>query len=180
VGLTLVKKLVELHGGSVRAESPGEGAGSRFTVRLPLTAPSRPEPVGGEKGVTHEEAALLFVEDNADAREMTTELLRLSGYRVTAVANGLDALRAARSQTFVAAVIDIGLPDIDGYELARQLRQAPETRGLGLVALTGYGLASDIQCARDAGFDHHLVKPVNHQKLVQAIENARASRSHTA
>lgn len=180
VGLTLVKKLVELHGGSVMADSAGEGAGSQFTVRLPLAVQAPPAP--GEDGLTTvpEAAALLFVEDNADAREMTAELLRLSGYRVTAVANGMDALRVARADSFVAAVIDIGLPDISGYELARQLRQWPQSRGIGLIALTGYGLESDIRQAREAGFDHHLVKPVNHQRLVQAIESARSSRSHTA
>jgi signal transduction histidine kinase/ActR/RegA family two-component response regulator len=176
IGLTLVKKLVELHGGTVSAQSAGERAGSCFAVRLPLlqeravdtSPPVAPNCVPG--------TSVLLVEDNADARDMTAELLRWSGYKVAAVECGLQALQAVHGQCPTVAVIDIGLPDISGYDLARQLRLAPETRQMGLVALTEYGLASDVQTAMDAGFDVHLVKPVNHQRLIDAIERARASR----
>ncbi|MDO9217989.1 MAG: response regulator, partial [Lacisediminimonas sp.] len=180
IGLTLVKNLVELHGGTVSAQSEGEGAGSCFAVRLPLlperdipsVAPVAPVGVSG--------TSVLLVEDNVDARDMTAELLRWSGYVVTAVASGQQALQAVREQCHTVAVIDIGLPDISGYDLARQLRQSPSTRQMGLVALTGYGLATDVRTARDAGFDVHLVKPVNYQRLAEAIERVRAGQGQSA
>lgn len=180
IGLTLVKSLVDLHGGTVSAHSAGQGAGSCFTVRLPLLregygqVPATAAPVGQE-GVY-----VLLVEDNTDAREMTAELLRLAGYKVTAVASGQEALEVAREQAYLVAVIDIGLPDLSGYDVARQLRLWPQTRQMGLIALTGYGLVTDLQNAKAAGFDMHLAKPVNYPRLVESIEKVLAAQSQSA
>lgn len=169
IGLSLVRRLAELHGGSVHAESGGDGAGSTFTLRLPRVArgaaavapPARHEQPG--------KPTVLLIEDNDDGREMMAMMLSCYGYPVQQAAEGSHGLQLAARCRPDLALIDIGLPGMDGYEVARCLRADPATRDIKLVALTGYGLAEDRQRVLEAGFDRHLVKPVDVEQLLQVI-----------
>jgi signal transduction histidine kinase/ActR/RegA family two-component response regulator len=184
LGLTLVRSLVELHGGSVSAASPGPGQGSAFTVRLPRLedrpppppekpAPATP-PVIAPRSVVATSAPgqrrVLLVEDNRDGREMLRDLMRLWGYEVEETGNGLDAFERLRSRMPDCALVDIGLPGVDGYQLARMVRQLPGGRRITLIAITGYGQPEDRQQALDAGYDAHLVKPVDLDTLQRLLE----------
>ena len=169
VGLALVKRLTEMHGGSVSAASGGHGRGATFTVKLPAVAPpapARPEPEGDARVVPRR---VLIVEDNDDARAMLHEVLAFSGHDVREARDGATGLALAAQARPDIALIDIGLPDLDGYEVARRLRAAPGGRGIGLIAITGYGQAEDQRRAYDAGFDAHLTKPVAPERLRQVI-----------
>ncbi|WP_177207688.1 ATP-binding protein [Massilia yuzhufengensis] len=167
VGLNLVQRLVQLHGGSVVAESPGEGRGSRFTVRLPLpTVPVAPAPVespdpvvGTARAMQPAPLHILVVDDNVDAAEILATLLEIGGHRVQVAHDGAGALRAAAECAPDVVFLDIGLPDMTGYEAAGLLRGIEHMAGATLVALTGWGTEQDRQRARAAGFDHHLTKP---------------------
>jgi PAS domain S-box-containing protein len=164
LGLTLVKRLVELHGGSVSAASAGAGRGSEFTVRLPARATPGSvgsSPAEAESAPPPPRRRVLIVEDSADARESLRLLLELAGHVVETSEDGPSGL--AKLQTFrpEIALIDLGLPGVDGYALARMARARPETRGIRLVALTGYGQAEDQRRALAAGFDLHVTKPVD-------------------
>ncbi|HEX9052480.1 MAG TPA: response regulator [Anaeromyxobacter sp.] len=177
LGLTLVRSLVELHGGTVRAHSEGPGRGSTFEVRLPASAgkPAAPsEPAPRRNG--HARATPLniaVIEDNADIRDTVRELLELSGHRVCEAADGIAGVSLLLSERPDVALVDIGLPGLDGYELARQVRGACATR---LVALTGYGGQGDRERATGAGFDAHLVKPIEFEELQAVIERLAAPR----
>ncbi len=163
IGLTLVRQLVELHGGSVEAASAGAGRGSTFTVRLPVltTPPPSPAAARGPGGAPPQR--ILVIEDNEDAREMLCNLLRLSGHEVHVADDGAAGVEAARVWRPEAALIDIGLPGMDGYEVARRIRETvPKAR---LVAVTGYGQPEDRERALAAGFEAHLVKPVDPEEL---------------
>jgi two-component system CheB/CheR fusion protein len=175
LGLTIVRNLITLHGGTVRASSPGRGEGSTFEVDLPAAAEpltttttttsgpaQRTVPVGPGRSI-------LVVDDNDDVRKSLVRLLTLHGYEVTGAGDGPSALRAAAELKPRVVLVDIGLPGMDGYELARQLRRsdAADTR---LFAITGYGQASDRARSRDAGFDAHLVKPVDLQTLLPLLD----------
>jgi signal transduction histidine kinase len=169
VGLALVRRLVELHGGSVGVSSEGPGHGTTFTVRLPAAA--RPGDASSPAG-PHRAAAsrrILIVEDNDDARQMLEAALALGGHEVRTARDGAGGLVLAADLLPDVVLIDIALPDMDGYELARRLRAARGGRRLGLVAVTGYGQPDDQRRAFDAGFDVHLVKPVSAQRLRQVI-----------
>jgi signal transduction histidine kinase len=175
VGLTLVQSLVELHGGSVSAASEGPGRGSQFEVCLPLAAlpAEQPSPISsatpsGERKCDPKRRVLL-VEDNPDALEVLSELLVLWGHEVQAVPNGLLGVDRALEMCPDVAFIDIGLPGIDGYEVARRIRAQPQGRALRLVALTGYGAPEQRQRALDAGFDLHLVKPIQPEGLARLL-----------
>ena len=169
IGLTLVRTLVEHHGGRVEAHSDGPGTGTEMTVRLPLLeAPGtaqelRPAaaPAAGSEGSVR----LLLVEDNVDAAEALAELLRLWGHEVQVVHDGAAAVDAVRLHRPDVVLLDIGLPGMDGYEVAASLRAEPELRPHRMIALTGYGQEADRHRSRNAGFDHHLVKPVNLEEL---------------
>jgi signal transduction histidine kinase/ActR/RegA family two-component response regulator len=168
IGLALVKRLTEMHGGTASAASGGRGKGATFTIRLPAVPPAIPagtRPVGRKAASPRR---ILIVEDNADAREMLRDALVLSGHEVDVARDGAGALAAAARTAPEVAIVDIGLPDMDGYEVARRLRASANPRIL-LIALTGYGQLEDQRRALDAGFDVHLTKPVEADRLEAAI-----------
>jgi PAS domain S-box-containing protein len=169
IGLTIVKRLVEMHGGSVQAHSAGPGMGSEFEVRLPLAAITRPQATATAiNNQAQGHYRVVIVEDNYDAAEALTMLLELFGHQPTIVADGLAAIDAVSDGAFDIALVDIGLPGIDGYEVARRIRMLPNAKTMMLVALTGYGQETDKQRALSAGFDEHLTKPVKIE-LLQAL-----------
>ena len=173
IGLTLVRRLVEMHAGTVQAASPGAGQGSVFTVRLPRIPP--PAPSTGPAGQSLNGSIrrrVLIVEDNADARESLRAVLELSGHEVHEAEDGPGGVAKALAVQPDLALIDIGLPSLNGYEVARQIRSAPAGRGIVLVALTGYSQPRDRQQAQEAGFDAHLVKPVDFARLNELIATA--------
>ena len=183
LGLALAKSLVELHGGSVGAASPGPGLGSTFTVRLPRFA----QPVETPIDVAVRQAAavtaplrVLVVDDNLDAAHTLNLFLAAAGHRVEIAYNGFDALEVAKVFAPQVCLLDIGLPDMDGNELARRLRGLPQTAGAVLVAATGYGRQQDREAARTAGFDHYMVKPVNTVQLSELLGRAGASATPSA
>jgi PAS domain S-box-containing protein len=168
IGLTLVRRLVELHGGRVEAASAGVGAGSTFTLSFPRLPAPRPV-ADAPKRRTIPPQRTLVVEDNDDAREMLRTLLQLDGHTVYEAANGIAGLAAALEHRPDVAVIDIGLPEMDGYEVARKLRASESLKAVKLIALTGYGQAEDARRAYEAGFDLHVVKPVDPEVLAEAV-----------
>jgi len=175
IGLTLVQRLATLHGGSVTVASDGEGMGATFTVRLAAIAAPGAElteagAMPGDRGQT-----ILVVEDNADARESLAVALTLEGYRVLEASDGASALEIVKRERPPLAVLDIGLPRMDGYELATRIR-AELGRGIVLIALTGYGSERDANRAADAGFDEHLTKPVNVEELMRVIDERQATQ----
>jgi CheY-like chemotaxis protein len=170
IGLTLVKRLVEMHGGSVTVASAGVGHGSEFTVRLTALPEGQLSEDRGARGVrTHVTDALrkrvLVVDDNVDAAESIAMILRLSGYDVRCVYDGPSVLQAAKAYRPDVVVLDIGLPGLSGYDVARELRQQSEFRRTPLVAVTGYGQEEDRRRSQEAGFDYHLTKPVDPEAL---------------
>ena len=184
IGLTLVRRLAELHGGSVEATSEGDGRGATFTVRLPLTETPDAQVEGARAGTNghgnghvqrYEEARrVLLVDDNHDSREMYRAVLRAQGHDVREAADGERALAVLDSADLDVAFIDIGLPGgMDGYELARRIRAHPKGRAVRLVALTGYGFPEDRAQSRQAGFARHLVKPVEPDALQRELNTLR-------
>ena len=170
IGLTLVRRLVELHGGTVEAFSEGPDRGSRFTVRLRAIA-SRPSGEAGRHGAGWDVAArrILIIEDNADARAMLRHLLEAAGHEVHEASDGREGLAMALSLRPDVALVDLGLPGLDGYEIARQLRASDDRRNILLVAVTGYGSPEDRERSILAGFDVHLVKPVDPDMLAGVL-----------
>jgi CheY-like chemotaxis protein len=175
IGLTLVRTLVNMHGGSVRAFSEGPGRGSELVVRLPLAGlagpfPAAPAPKAGDR--TGVALRVLIVDDNVDAAAALGQLMELMGHEVVLAHDGTAALAAAEAAPPDLILLDIGLPGMDGYQVAARLRAAGHTRA-ALVALTGYGREEDVRRSRDAGFDHHLVKPVNFAQLQKITADLR-------
>jgi len=172
IGLTLVRSLVALHGGSVTAFSEGSGRGSTFEVRLPLAVveATRPHAANGHKGFTGRR--MLVVDDNQDATETLQTLLESLGATVAAACNGREAL--AQFERFAPEVVllDIGMPGMDGCEVARRIRALPAGRRTPLIAVTGWGQQEDIRRCFEAGFDHHLVKPLDVDRLWEIIVGA--------
>jgi two-component system CheB/CheR fusion protein len=159
--LTLVKNLVEMHGGSVQALSEGRGKGSEFIVRLPILE-TTPTPFSNGKDMRMEplpssSRRVLVVDDSLDVAESLALLLQIEGHEVRTAYDGPTALAAAEEFQPEAVFLDIGLPRMDGYEVARALRAHPEYRTIMLVAVTGYGQDEDRRRSREAGFNHHLV-----------------------
>jgi two-component system CheB/CheR fusion protein len=178
VGLTLVRGLVERHGGSVAAHSEGEGRGSEFVVKLPLSqqvpASIPPREVDQVKSSTQYPLRIVIVEDNEDSRMMMCELLELAGFECQTAPDGALGLSLINEARPHVALIDIGLPELDGLEVAHRLRQDPSNRTTHLIALTGYGQREDREAVRRAGFDTHLIKPVDFDGLLALL------RSHAA
>jgi PAS domain S-box-containing protein len=168
LGLALVKGLVELHGGTVEARSDGLGRGAELSVRLPL-ASAPVEAVGAPRPGPAGARAVLVVEDNLDAGQSLADILRLKGHRVRVARDGRTGLALARELRPDVVLCDIGLPDLDGYEVARALRADPASAGLRLVALSGYAQPEDRLRAREAGFDLHLAKPADLDELLHAV-----------
>ncbi len=166
IGLTIVKQLVELHGGSVTCSSEGTGAGSTFEIQLPQAA-DQDAPLAPRVGSAPSARTLdlLLVDDNVEGAELLALYLESEGHRVSVRYDGPSAVEAALLRCPDVALLDIGLPGMDGYEVARRLRRAPLTRGCVLIALTGYGQLEDKQLAAAAGFDSHLTKPVDPETL---------------
>jgi signal transduction histidine kinase/CheY-like chemotaxis protein len=173
IGLTLVRSLVELHGGSVQAASAGPGQGSEFTVSLPIatTVPDRAETPVPARESTPPERRVLVVEDNTDNRLSLQALLEDLGHHVQGASTGTEGIELALANTPDIALIDIGLPELDGYQVARRIRTALGRR-IRLVALTGYGQPEDVRRALDAGFDAHLVKPIDFATLERLLDGA--------
>jgi PAS domain S-box-containing protein len=168
VGLAVVKRLIEMHKGEVTARSEGLGRGSTFEMRLPRIARPAPIPPVAERPEV-QPRRVLIVDDNADAADSLALLLEFEGHQTLAVYNANDALASMESFKPDVAVLDIGLPEMNGYDLARQMRKMPQLEAMRLIALTGYGQKEDQERARAAGFDGHLVKPVTLSALEQAI-----------
>ena len=177
IGLTIVKRVVELHGGRVEARSGGVGRGAEFVVRLPVRSVSPEESASAPVSRPREtvRARILVVEDNVQAAESLVTLLKVLGHEVHLAHDGHAGLELARSQTPRLLLVDIGLPDMDGYEVARRAREDPRLSGAVLFALTGYGRDEDRKAALAAGFDGHLVKPVSVEALEEIIARS-ASR----
>ncbi len=179
IGLALVKSLINLHGGTVHARSPGLGQGSAFEVCLPRLA--LPAPL--ESGASGQAAAggaghlrVMVVDDNADAAQMLAALLEVQGHAVSVEYDAAGALARARREHPDVLLLDIGLPDMDGHELARRLRAQPENAGATLVALTGYGQRQDREEAQQAGFDHYLVKPADLAEVNEVLAQVESQR----
>jgi signal transduction histidine kinase/CheY-like chemotaxis protein/PAS domain-containing protein len=170
IGLTLVRRLAEMHGGSVEAESAGVGLGSEFRVRIP----AKPASEAAATEAVPEAARttprrVLIAEDHSDSRESLRLLLEASGHRVAVARNGDEAVELALADPPEIALVDIGLPGLDGYEVAREIRAADSTDAVFLVALTGYGQPLDRRRALESGFNEHLVKPLNREKLLRLM-----------
>jgi CheY-like chemotaxis protein len=178
IGLTLVKNLVEMHGGTVSAFSAGLGQGSEFTVRLPLVSQlrvdPRHDPQRKQMRLPGPSRRILVVDDNVDAAEMTSMLLAMWGHEVHTLHDGLSVVAEVESFRPEVVLLDIGLPGMSGYDVARELRQRPACQGIVLAAMTGYGQAKDRQQSREAGFEFHLTKPLD-PNLLEAFVTAPRS-----
>jgi CheY-like chemotaxis protein len=170
VGLTLVRRLVQLHGGTVTARSAGPGLGSEFEVRLPILEDvARPEEVEPHRSNEIEGRRILVVDDNRDSADSIATLLELSGHRSFVAHDGLAAVEAAERLRPDVVLLDVGLPKLSGLEACRRIRRHAWGKGLVIVALTGWGQESDRRKTKEAGFDAHLVKPVDYSDLLQLI-----------
>jgi len=180
IGLSLVRRLVELHGGSVAADSAGVGQGSSFTICLPCAEPVITSLPSLNLPLDTGKPSVLLIEDNDDGREMMATMLAAHGFPVYQAADGLQGVSQAATILPDAALVDIGLPGIDGYEVARRLRADPATSAIRLIALTGYGLLEDQRRVLEAGFDQHLVKPVAIERLLDALARLTAEAPQDA
>lgn len=174
VGLTLVRSLVRLHGGQVSVQSDGPGRGSEFTVRLPVAVDATPEAPTEQVRTPLTGLLVLIIEDNPDIRAVTERLLKSIGCRVLLAEDGQRGVEVAAQHRPDVALVDIGLPGIDGYEVARRLRSLEERSRLRLIAVTGFGQPDDRQKALQAGFDAHLVKPIDLSELLRLFSRFTA------
>src|SRR5581483_9219325 len=173
IGLALVRGLVELHGGTIEARSAGIGRGSEFIIRLPVAeahAEAPQEPVDGDQKIrTVRPIRILVVDDNRDAADSLTIMLRMTGHQTQTAYDGLEAVQAAATFRPQVVLLDIGLPKMSGYEAARHIREQPWGKGMALIALTGWGQEENKRRALEAGFDHHLTKPVEAAALEKLL-----------
>jgi CheY-like chemotaxis protein len=178
IGLTLVKRLTEMHGGRVEAHSAGLGTGSEYVVRLPISL-ERAEAVGAVSGpypaASLKSRRILVVDDNRDAADSLALLLRSNGSEVRIAYDGLEALGAALAFQPHVVLLDIGMPKLDGYGAARRIRESRRNEVL-IIAITGWGAEEDRRRAFEAGFDHHLTKPVQFDALMKILAGESRSR----
>jgi CheY-like chemotaxis protein len=178
VGLTIVKRLVEMHGGSVEAHSEGYGMGSEFVVRLPVVASAghRPQPGGGEpqprQPARHR---ILVADDNVDAASSLALMLKFMGNEVRTAHDGLEAVEAAAALRPDMILLDIGMPRLNGYDTCRRIREQPWGKNVVLVALTGWGQDEDRRRSQEAGFDEHLVKPAEPAALEKLLAGLKTT-----
>jgi signal transduction histidine kinase/ActR/RegA family two-component response regulator len=183
IGLAVVRRLVELHGGTATIDSGGAGLGTAVTIRLPLlvdpaveapgAAAARPSETVEPIASSVEPCRVLVVDDNADAAEGVAAMLRMCGHEVMTAEDGVAALHLAESFAPDVALLDLGMPRLDGYETARRIREQPSGRRMALVALTGWGQPRDRDSTRQAGFDAHLVKPIASEELLETLRRIR-------
>lgn len=176
LGLALVKGLVELHGGTISAHSEGLGRGSTFVVQLPLASGAGAEPTAGRVPIAAQPRRLLIIEDNTDAADSLCEALAMAGHEVETAYNGRDGVARARLFRPDVVLCDLGLPGMDGYQVARAVRTDPDLRSTCLVALSGYALPDDIRGAMDAGFDRHLPKPPTMAKIDEVLSELAVTK----
>lgn len=181
IGLSLAKQFAEMHGGTLHAVSEGLGRGSEFVLTLPVVVEQQHSPPGREVAVVAPAFAgrlrkVLVVDDNADAADTLNVLLGMDGFAVSTAYDGVAAVAQARAAAPDIVIMDIGMPGMDGYDAARLIRQQPGGDHILLIALTGWGQSTDRKRASEAGFDHHLVKPVNYEQLMQCLQPPAAER----
>jgi CheY-like chemotaxis protein len=169
IGLTVVRHLTEMHGGTVSAASEGLGKGSEFTIRLPLSSNRGAATAPKAASTIRSGLRVLVVEDNVDTARTLSLLLRGLGCTTQEVHDGPPVIDTAKTFQPDVILLDIGLPGLDGYQIARLIRQTPELSHVRLIAVTGYGQRQDRERSRDAGFDDHLVKPVQFDSLVETL-----------
>jgi CheY-like chemotaxis protein len=172
IGLTLVQRVVLMHGGRVRAKSGGRGLGSEFIVQLPAEAPSTPssdDPDRGGSPMASAPRRVLVADDNEDAARSFALMLRTMGHEVITAKDGFEAVRKSEESRPDIVFLDIGMPRLNGYAAARRIREQPWGRALPLVALTGWGLEEDRQLAKESGFTRHVVKPIDIEALAALV-----------
>lgn len=172
IGLTLVKRLVEMHGGTVEARSEGRGKGSEFVVRLPVVAgvePRRPPADGEVPDFLKSMLRILVVDDSRDGADGLSQMLRIMGNDTRTAYDGEEAVATAAAFRPDVILLDIGLPKLNGYEACRRIREQPGGKKAVIIAQTGWGQDEDRQRAHDAGFDRHLVKPVDPIALIKLL-----------
>jgi PAS domain S-box-containing protein len=175
IGLTLVRQLVELHGGTIEAASGGVETGSTFTVKLPLAAATASTAVRASQPAAGSRKRILLVDDHIDALEMYTVVLQADGHEIFQASDGAAAIEMFKRVQPDVAIVDIGLPTMDGYQVAKAIRAESNGRDVMLIALTGYGFPEDRERARAAGFDRHLVKPATPDDIRRELERAPTS-----
>lgn len=174
IGLSLVDAIVRLHGGSINAQPNEECPGVSFVVRLPLAEVGAAGSSPSGSAATVRPLRILLIEDSEDARRMLKDILRLEGHEILEASDGSDGLAALLERQPDLALVDIGLPGLDGYEVARRARQDERGQRVRLIALTGYGMPQDIQASREVGFDGHLVKPLRYPDLEKLLKEHQA------
>jgi CheY-like chemotaxis protein len=170
IGLTLVKRLVEMHGGSIEARSDGEGQGSEFIVRLPvISKPAVSAPHTGAASESSTPHRVLIVDDNRDSADSLAMLFEITGNKTFLAYDGFEALEAIDEQRPEVVLLDIGLPKLDGHEVCRRIREKPWAKDIVIIALTGWGQDDDRRKSEEAGFNGHLVKPVDYDRLLSLL-----------
>ena len=178
IGLTLAQRVIEMHGGTIEAHSEGPGRGSEFVIRLPSRSAPMEDESSPQAPVKEPREAwrILVVDDNVDAADSLAMLFQADGHDAKVAYSSEEALLLARDYRPDFVLLDIGLPGMDGYEVAKRLRAQPELQNLRLIALTGYGQDSDVARSREAGFDHHVVKPVQFDSLNSLLASLATRR----
>jgi CheY-like chemotaxis protein/two-component sensor histidine kinase len=178
IGLTLVKRLTEMHGGSIEARSAGEGQGSEFIVRLPVLSQ---EEVAAQHGPdvaseSQQQRRVLIVDDNQDSADSLAMLMQITGNKTYMAHDGVEAVEAVEKYRPEVVLLDIGLPGLDGHEVCRRVREQPWGKDIVVIALTGWGQEDDRRKSEEAGFDGHLVKPVDYDKLLELLASLTNER----